>query len=170
LLLFDLICCVNIFVFLPFFYNFSSSILIFDFCFFLLIDRTFCLFDFSPSSACNGKGKLNGHKPVTGHHKTLSDRVTAANRMIKEIAFPGEVFCDTMANEVMLRYDAHPERLCIVQDGIVVHYGGNPYKLVRSDIESIIGWLAQRDTRQEEVNENVDEAKEEPAEEGECSS
>jgi hypothetical protein len=108
---------------------------------------------------------LNSDKPIAGHHKTLSDRVTAANRLIKELAFPGEVLCDTMSNEVMNRYDAHPERLCIVQDGVVVHYGGNPYKLVRSDIESIIGWLAERDTRNA-VDENA--SKEEPEVEGEC--
>jgi hypothetical protein len=85
--------------------------------------------------------------------------------LIKELAFPGEVLCDTMSNEVMNRYDAHPERLCIVQDGVVVHYGGNPYKLVRSDIDSIIGWLAERDTRKA-VDENA--SKEEPEGEGEC--
>jgi hypothetical protein len=45
-----------------------------------------------------------------------------------------------MANEVLTRYNAHPERICIVQNGTLVHVGGKG-PLVFYDIEGVIAWL-----------------------------
>lgn len=70
----------------------------------------------------------------------MDDRLNAANRFVKEVPFPGEVLCDSMANEVLKRYNAHPERICIVQNGILVHVGGKG-PLVYYDIEGVIVWL-----------------------------
>jgi hypothetical protein len=70
-----------------------------------------------------GKG-INAAKPIGDHHKTIEDRLYAANRFVKELNFPGEVVCDTMSNEILKRYDAHPERICIIQQGRLVHIGG----------------------------------------------
>jgi hypothetical protein len=75
-----------------------------------------------------------------GHNKTIEDRLNAANRFVKEVPFHGEVVCDSMANEVLTRYNAHPERICIVQNGTLVHVGGKG-PLVFYDIEGVIAWL-----------------------------
>ncbi len=63
--------------------------------------------------ASDGCG-LNKHKPVGSYHKSIDDRIAAASRMISEKAFPGEVICDCIENEALLRYDAHPERIFII--------------------------------------------------------
>jgi hypothetical protein len=45
-----------------------------------------------------------------------------------------------MFNDVLLRYNSHPERICIINNGIVVHEGGKG-PLVFYDIEGVIAWL-----------------------------
>ncbi len=70
----------------------------------------------------------------------MEDRLHAANRFVTEVQFKGEVVCDTMRNEVLTRYNAHPERICIVQNGLLVHVGGAG-PLVFYDIEGVIDWL-----------------------------
>ncbi len=98
------------------------------------------------SIACNGGKIVNSGKPILSHHRSLSERVAAANRFVKECDFQGEVVCDSMANEVMERFDAHPERLLIIEKGVVVHKGGKG-PLLFYDIEGIIDWMRQRDHR-----------------------
>ena len=66
--------------------------------------------------------------------------MNAANRFVKEVKFPGEVICDSMKNEALDRYNAHPERICIVQNGLLVHTGGKG-PLVFYDIDGVIDWL-----------------------------
>ena len=63
--------------------------------------------------------------------------------MIKEKKFYGEVVCDSMTNEGLYKYNAHPERLCIIIDGIVVHQGGNG-PLLFYDVKGIREWLEDR--------------------------
>lgn len=98
--------------------------------------------------SCAGKG-LNAAKPVGDHHRSIEDRITAANRFVKETGwYAGEVVIDTMANEILDRYDAHPERVVIIQKGRVVHDGGNgPILMVHYDIDDVLKWLKDRDTR-----------------------
>eukprot|EP01032_Pedospumella_encystans_P020847 gene20847-23674_t len=79
-------------------------------------------------------------KPIADYHKSIEDRLEAANRFVKEQNFQGEVVCDTMRNEAMTRYNAHPERICIVLDGVLVHTGGKG-PLVFYDIDGVIDWL-----------------------------
>ena len=79
-------------------------------------------------------------KPIADYHKSIEDRLEAANRFVKEQNFQGEVVCDTMLNEAMTRYNAHPERICIVLDGVLVHTGGKG-PLVFYDIDGVIDWL-----------------------------
>lgn len=79
-------------------------------------------------------------KPIADYHKSMEDRLEAANRFVKEQNFQGEVVCDTMRNEAMIRYNAHPERICIVLDGVLVHTGGSG-PLVFYDIDGVIDWL-----------------------------
>ncbi len=76
--------------------------------------------------------------------------------MIKEKNFLGEVVVDTMDNEVLDRYDCHPERICIIHDGRIVHDGGNN-KFAAYDIEDVIRWLYQRDTREKKQTAVVPE-------------
>lgn len=67
----------------------------------------------------------NHVKPIRDHHRNIEERVTAANRLINETGWKaGEIICDSMKNQALERYEAFPERLLIVQDGIVVHDGG----------------------------------------------
>jgi hypothetical protein len=114
------------------------------------------------ASASDGCG-LNSAKPIKNHHKTISDRVAAANCMIKDLNFVGEVICDSMANEVLSHYHAHPERILIIQDGRIVHIGGAG-PLVFYDIDDVMKWLSVRDFRPK-VSGDVAENSTEP----ECS-
>ena len=63
--------------------------------------------------------------------------------MIKEKKFYGEVVCDSMTDEGLYTYNAHPERLCIIIDGIVVHQGGAG-PLLFYDVKGIREWLAEK--------------------------
>jgi phage terminase Nu1 subunit (DNA packaging protein) len=65
-----------------------------------------------------------------------------------------------MANEAVTRYDAHPERILIIQNGRVVHQGGDG-PLVYYDIQSVIDWLKKIDTRPAEAATFVDKVEEE---------
>lgn len=69
--------------------------------------------------------------------------MAAANRFVNEMKFEGEVLCDSMANDVLLRYNSHPERICICLNGNLVHIGGKG-PLVFYDIEGVISWLDNR--------------------------
>jgi hypothetical protein len=62
--------------------------------------------------------------------------------MIAEVGYRGEVLCDTMENQVLHRYNAHPERICIVHNGVLVNVGGKG-PLVFYDIDGVADWLAQ---------------------------
>jgi len=83
---------------------------------------------------------MNAYKPIADYHKSMADRLAAANKFVREVGFKTEVVCDTMRNEAMTRFNAHPERICIVQDGLLVHVGGKG-PLVYYDIEGVIDWL-----------------------------
>eukprot|EP01034_Spumella_vulgaris_P022839 gene22839-29013_t len=102
--------------------------------------------------ASDGKGVLNSSKPIGDFHRSLADRVSAANRFVDEKDFKCEVVCDTMKNEVQERYNSHPERICIIQHGRIVHAGGaGPFVLY--DIEGVIEWLKERDHREKSGEE-----------------
>lgn len=76
----------------------------------------------------------------------MTERVTAANRFVQDCNFQGEVVCDSMANEIVDRFDAHPERILIIDKGVVVHKGGKG-PLIFYDIEDVIEWLHKHDHR-----------------------
>ncbi len=63
-------------------------------------------------------------KALISTHRSLEDRLAAARRFKAEKQFPIELVVDSMSGEVADRYDAWPERLFIVVDGVVVYYGG----------------------------------------------
>lgn len=100
-----------------------------------------CVFIASP-----GKGKLFEGKPIAHFHRSLEERVAAANRFVQECEFRGEVVCDTMANEVQTNLDAYPERILIVEKGVVVHRGGAG-PLLFFDIDDVLAWCNKHDHR-----------------------
>jgi hypothetical protein len=81
-----------------------------------------------------------GIKPITTFHRSMEERLLAANRFVTEVPFTGEVLCDSFENEVVTRYNAHPERICIVKNNTLVHIGGAG-PLVFYDIQGVINWL-----------------------------
>ncbi len=101
---------------------------------------------------------------MTHHHRSLAERVAAANRFVKDCNFQGEVVCDSMANEAVDRFDAHPERILIIEKGVVVHKGGKG-PLIYYDIKDVIEYMRKRDNRSPSdiPSMTVEE------EEGECS-
>jgi len=101
--------------------------------------------------ASDGKGTLNATKPVKNFHRSMADRITAANRFIEECKFSSEVICDSMADQVLERYESHPERIVIVEKGLIVHEGG-PMGVVRYDLDSVAEWLRTRDTRAKDTS------------------
>ena len=58
-------------------------------------------------------------------HQRLEERLAAAKKFQSSKQFPIELVVDTMDGESVDRYDAWPERLFIIVDGVVVYYGGN---------------------------------------------
>ena len=131
----------------------SYLVVYFNVFFFILFRQwTFNLIVISPFLIVSAvEGSANSSQPILKFHRSLSDRVAAANRLVLEKNFLGEVVVDTMANEVVDRYDSHPERICIIQDGRVVHDGGNN-KFVAYDIDDVIAWLRRSDTRVKSVS------------------
>lgn len=87
---------------------------------------------------------INSFKPVRSFHKTISDRIAAAKKFITELDFRGEVVCDSIANEVMNRYESYPERILILHQGIVAHISKpDPYGKA-ADIQGVMSWLRER--------------------------
>lgn len=57
-------------------------------------------------------------------HKTMKDRLEAANLFVKNRGINCPVVCDSMEGDMVAKYDAWPERLYIIVDGSVVYKGG----------------------------------------------
>lgn len=75
-------------------------------------------------------------------HQTLNDRLAAARRFKEDNNFPIELVCDTMAGNVVDSYDAWPERLYIIVDGVVVYAGGKgPFGYKLPEVKQ---WLADK--------------------------
>lgn len=73
------------------------------------------------------------------HHTSDADRIAAAKSFIADYSFPIETVVDTIANEANFAYDAWPERLYIVVDGVVVFKGGPGPFFYRLD--EVMTWL-----------------------------
>lgn len=75
-------------------------------------------------------------------HKTIEDRIQAAKNFIKYTNCQFELVCDTMKAEANRRYDAWPERLYIILNGIVVYKGGyGPFDYKLGEVQE---WLINR--------------------------
>ncbi len=83
-----------------------------------------------------------GGKTGITNHTCMEDRLVAARRFVKDHDFPIETVCDSFDNEVNDRFDAWPERLYIVQRGVVVYQGGyGPFDYKLAEVKD---WLAER--------------------------
>jgi len=72
-------------------------------------------------------------------HKTLEERLTAANELLQLESLPGPLLVDNMENEASKSYGSFPDRLYIVLKGKIVYQGGvRPHGYNPPDIES---WL-----------------------------
>ena len=53
--------------------------------------------------------------------------------------------CDTMSDDVLHKYDAYPERIVVIQNGIVLHDGGEmDIYGMQFDISGVLSWLRER--------------------------
>uniref|UniRef100_H2Y0H0 Iodothyronine deiodinase n=2 Tax=Ciona intestinalis TaxID=7719 RepID=H2Y0H0_CIOIN len=64
-----------------------------------------------------------GNKYQIHSHGSLEDRVCAAKLFAEQTAVSCPILVDNMANETALKYAAIPERLYILQNGIVKYDG-----------------------------------------------
>lgn len=76
------------------------------------------------------------------NHKSIEDRVAAAQRFVRDFNFPGEVVCDSFHDDVNDRFGAWPERLYIIEQGVVVYQGGiGPFEYKLAEVKD---WLIAR--------------------------
>ena len=62
---------------------------------------------------------------IIATHCSIEDRLAAAKKFVSVKSFSSELVVDSMAGDTEDRYEAWPERLYIVVDGVVVYKGGN---------------------------------------------
>jgi hypothetical protein len=87
---------------------------------------------------------LPGAKTPITHRQPQSteERISVAKTFVQQTGFCVPLYVDTIANEASLRYSAWPERLYIVQDGVVVFQGGpGPFEY---RLTEVLAWLESR--------------------------
>jgi len=83
--------------------------------------------------------KIEGHGVCYMQPKTLEGRVSVASDFIKNKNFKIPLFIDLMDNNAALAYEAHPERLYIIQNGVIVYKGGpGPFGYKISEVEKFL--------------------------------
>lgn len=83
-----------------------------------------------------------GGKAYIGQHKTMEERLEAARKLINDHSLEFDVVCDSMNNDIYEFYDAWPERLFIIEKGIVVYKGGpGPFEYKLAEVKD---WLIER--------------------------
>lgn len=83
-----------------------------------------------------------GGKACIMNHNSLEERLNAGKRFVKDFSFPSELVCDSFDNQTNDRFEAWPERLFIVEKGVVVYVGGyGPFDYKLAEVKD---WLAAR--------------------------
>jgi hypothetical protein len=82
----------------------------------------------------------------TGGHikfaRTIQDRIQAARDFVRDHSYPGDLVCDSMEGDMVRCFDAWPERLYIIEDGVVVYKGGiGPFLY---EPKEVLQWLQRR--------------------------
>jgi hypothetical protein len=83
-----------------------------------------------------------GGKACISNHTCIEDRLVTAERFVRDFGFDSELVCDSFANDVNDRFAAWPERLFIIQNGVVVYEGGyGPFDYKLAEVKD---WLSAR--------------------------
>ena len=94
-----------------------------------------------PESRVEQDLKKNGDAPIA-MHQDLDERLNAARLFVERKRIRSDVVVDTMRGEVLDAYQAWPERLYIILDGVVVYKGGvGPFHF---DLDEVAQWLKFR--------------------------
>ncbi len=101
----------------------------------------FCIQLFWISTASDGCG-INSMKPVRDFHDSMQSRLQAANRYVEEAHACGTVLCDSINNQALELYQAFPDRLVVIKNGVIVHDGG-PSQTLFYNVDSVINWLLE---------------------------
>jgi len=87
-------------------------------------------------------GTEMGGKAYIRSHRTIGERIAAAKKFVEDLNFPIELVCDSFDNQVYTYYQCSPERLYIVQDGVIVYQGGvGPFDYKLAEVKD---WLSER--------------------------
>eukprot|EP01035_Chromulina_nebulosa_P023247 gene23247-30133_t len=87
-------------------------------------------------------GTEKGGKAYIRSHRSIEERISAATKFVKDLNFPIDVVCDSFDNQVYTYYQCSPERLYIVQDGVIVYQGGvGPFDYKLAEVKD---WLSER--------------------------
>lgn len=83
-----------------------------------------------------------GGKACIKQHHTIAGRIAAAQKFVDDLQFPIETVCDAMNNEASLFFGGWPERLYIVEKGVIVYQGGlGPFDYKLAEVKD---WLIDR--------------------------
>ena len=79
-------------------------------------------------------------------HRSLEERIEAAEYMAALEEPPGPLLVDTMSDEAQTKFSALPERLYIIREGRVVYQGGiGPFDYKVEEVEAFLpkqtGWV-----------------------------
>jgi len=74
--------------------------------------------------------------------KTLEERRQIARDFVRYTKFSVDLYVDDISDHTAIIYEALPERLYIIENGIIVYKGGEgPFEYIPSDVDA---WLAAR--------------------------
>ncbi len=83
-----------------------------------------------------------GGRTCVLNHRTIEDRIVAAKAFTANYSYQSEVVCDSFEEQMSERFDAWPEKLYIILDGVVVYEGGNgPFDYKLCEVQD---WLIER--------------------------
>jgi type I thyroxine 5'-deiodinase len=83
--------------------------------------------------------ELSEHNDIISTHQNMKQRLDVAQRFIERKGIKGDVVCDGMKGQVLDLYQAWPERLYIIVDGVVAYKGGvGPFHYNLGEVEA---WL-----------------------------
>ncbi len=81
----------------------------------------------------------DGGKACIVQHKTIESRIYAAKSFVEDFNIEFEVVCDSMKDQVYELYNASPERLYVIEKGLIVYQGGlGPFNY---NLNEVITWL-----------------------------
>jgi hypothetical protein len=91
-----------------------------------------------PDSRVEKELEEHGDGPIS-MHADMDERLEAARLFVERKHLLSDIFVDTMQGQVLDHYQAWPERLYIIVDGVVVYKGGvGPFHFDLTEVEE---WL-----------------------------